>query len=102
MEHLRPNAVDDSEGDLGPMMGRIDVHTKRSLDERRINNLHDGFSNRPNVGVLGHDGGEGLLDFLCMTFIWPRFLLGHECLVGGHSSSMYHTGTHPKSSLDDV
>jgi hypothetical protein len=28
MEHLRPNAIDHSEGYLGSVLGRVDVHAK--------------------------------------------------------------------------
>ena len=49
VEHLRPNAVDDSEGYLGSVLRRIDVHPKRALAEWRIDNLRDGFRNRANA-----------------------------------------------------
>ena len=75
MEHLRPNAVDDSEGYLGSVLRRIDVHSKRALAKWRIDNLRDGFSNGANVGVVGHDSGEGLLDFLAIPFIRSCFVL---------------------------
>src|SRR5437879_5579426 len=71
MEHLRPNPVDDSEGYLGPVLGRINMYAERPLAERSIYNLDDGCRDGANVGVLGHDSGEGLLDFLFITFIWP-------------------------------
>jgi hypothetical protein len=31
VEHVRPNAVDDSKGYLGSVLRRIDVHAKRAL-----------------------------------------------------------------------
>src|SRR5216684_5976317 len=41
VEHLRPNAVDDSEGYLGSVLRRIDVHAKRALAKWRIDNLRN-------------------------------------------------------------
>ena len=69
VEHLRPNAVDDSEGYLGSVLRRIDVHTKRPLPERQIHNPDGRFRDSLNVGGLGHDSGEGLLNFPAITFI---------------------------------
>src|SRR3982074_2794461 len=83
VEHLRSNAVDDSEGYLGSVLRRIDVHTKRALAKGRVDNLRDGFRNRANVGVVGHDSGEGLLDFLAVAFIRPCFVLCKTLFVGG-------------------
>src|SRR5260370_28432471 len=75
VEHLRPNAVDDSEGYLGSVLRRIDVHAKRAFAKWRIDNLRDGLRNRTNLGVIGHDSGEGLLDFLAIAFIMSCFVL---------------------------
>ena len=82
MEHLRPNAIDDSEGYLGSILRGVDMYAKRALAEGRIDNLDDGFRDSANVGVVGHDGGEGLLDSLAITFIWSRFVLRQARLIG--------------------
>ena len=50
MEHLRPNPIDYPERYLGSVLGRIDMHAKRALAERRIHNLDDGFCDSANVG----------------------------------------------------
>ena len=39
MQHLRPDVVDDAKGYLGSVLRRIDVHAKRPLAERRVNDL---------------------------------------------------------------
>jgi hypothetical protein len=85
VEHLSPNAVDHSEGHLGSVLRRIDVHPKRALAEWRIDNLHDGFRNRANVSIVGHDRGEGLLDFLTVAFIRSCFVLRQTRFVGRHA-----------------
>jgi hypothetical protein len=85
MEHLRPNAIDYPKCYLGSVLGGIDVSAKRALAEWRIHNLYDGFRDQANVGVVGHDGGEGLLDFLAITFIGSCFVLGEAGLVGRHA-----------------
>ena len=85
MKHLRPNAIDYPERYLGSVLGRINVHAKRALAEWRIHNLDDGFRDSANVGVVGHDSGERLLNFLTVTFIGSCFVLRFSLLGGGHA-----------------
>jgi hypothetical protein len=85
MEHLRPDAVNNCEGYLGSVLSRIGMHAEGSFAKGRVNNLHDGFRDRANVGVLGHDCGEGFLDLLAITFIWPGFVFGEAVLVREHA-----------------
>jgi hypothetical protein len=67
MEHFRPNPIDYPERYLGSVLGGINVHAKRALAEWRIHNLDDGCRDSANVSVVGHDSGEGLLNFLAIT-----------------------------------
>ena len=85
MEHLRPNAIDHSEGHLGPVLGRINMDAKRPLAKWSINDLDDGLPDSTYVGVVGHDSCEGFLDFLAISFIRACFILGEAGLVGRHA-----------------
>jgi hypothetical protein len=40
------------------------MHAERAPAEGRIDNLHNGFRDRANVGVVGHDCREGSWIFL--------------------------------------
>ena len=83
MQHLRPNAIDNSEGHFSSVLRRIDVQAKRTLAKRRIHDLDDGFRNRTSVGILGHDGGEGLLDFPGVTLYGPASYSARRALSAG-------------------
>ena len=75
VKHLRAKSVDDSKGDLGPILRRIDMHAKRALAEWRVDYLNDGLRDRADIGVVGHDSSESLLDSLAVTFIGSFFIL---------------------------
>jgi len=85
VQHLRPNPVDDSEGYLGSVLSRIDVHAKRALGKWCIDKLRDGFRDGAHVGAIGYDSGKGLLDFLVIAFIGSCFVLPKTLFVGGHA-----------------
>jgi hypothetical protein len=51
-----PRPIDDCRS----VLGRIDVHSKGSLAEGRVDDLYDGIRNRGNIGIGRHDGCEAL------------------------------------------
>jgi hypothetical protein len=53
MEHLRPNAVDGSEGHLGSVLRRIDVHPKRALAEGALTTSAMASTTAPTLAWLG-------------------------------------------------
>jgi hypothetical protein len=85
MQHLCPHPVDDGEGNLGPVLRRIDVNAERTFAEGRVHDLHDCFCNCTRIGIFWNDGGKGLLDFLPVSFIRPCFVFAGALLVGRRS-----------------
>jgi hypothetical protein len=83
MQHLGAHAVDDGERDLGAVLRRIDVDAERALAERRVNDTDDCFGDLTGIGVRRNDSGKGFLDFLAITFVRPRFVLGGAVLSAG-------------------
>jgi len=59
-EHLSPHAIRDTVDDFGPVLGRIDVHAKRSSAEGCIDYFDDGFGYRTGVGIGGFQARETL------------------------------------------
>jgi hypothetical protein len=53
-------AIRNTVDDFGPVLGGINVHAKRSLAERRIDHLDDGFGHRTRVGIWGLETRETL------------------------------------------
>src|SRR5713101_9176913 len=102
MEHLRPNAIDHPECHLGPVLGRINMYAERPLAERCIYNLDDGCRDSVKVRVLGHDSGEGVLNLLAITFIWPCLVFGEASLVGRHAGMREVVGALGKRAWHDI
>jgi DNA-binding transcriptional LysR family regulator len=46
MQHLAAKAIEDGEADIGAVLGRIDMHPKRPLAERRVDDRDDGIGPR--------------------------------------------------------
>ena len=46
VEHFRADAIEHREADAGSVLGRIDMHTERSLAEGRVDHLHDRIRHR--------------------------------------------------------
>lgn len=53
MQHLGPWPVEHREADVGTVLGRIDMHPKRTLPERTVDNIDYGVGNRGHVGLGG-------------------------------------------------
>ena len=83
MQHLAAKAIEDREADTGAVLGRIDMHPKRPLAERRVDDPDDGIGHGTGVRVGRHYGRERLLYLLTETGIRPRLIFGHARLVGG-------------------
>ena len=58
MQHLCPHPVDDSEGNLSPVLGRIDVDAKRTFAEGGVHDLYDCLCNFARIGIFWNDGGK--------------------------------------------
>jgi hypothetical protein len=98
VQHLVPNSIHHPEHHVGSVVRWIDMHSKRSFAERSIDNLRDGFRNRPNIGIVGHDSGESLLDFLAIAFIKSCFVLRQTLFVGGSAGMREVVGSLGKRS----
>jgi hypothetical protein len=76
MQHLVADAVHDSERNVGPVLGRINMHPERTLAEWRLDNLGDRLSHGAGIGALRHDLSEGLLDLLAEIRIRTGIVFG--------------------------
>src|SRR6266478_593356 len=81
MQHLAAKAIEDREADVGAVLARIDIHAKRPLAERRVDDPDDGIGHGRGVRVGRHYGRNGILHLLTETGIRPRLIFGHARVV---------------------
>ncbi len=74
MQHLAAKAIEDREADVGAVLARIDIHAKRPLAERRVDDPDDGIGHGRGVRVGRHYGRNGILHLLTETGIRPRLI----------------------------
>ena len=82
MEHLCAKTIENGESDVGPILGRIDVHPEGSPSKLSIDDLHDGFRDQAGVGVRGDDSGECFLYLLAESCIWAVLIFCNPRFVG--------------------
>ena len=64
MKHLRAQAVEHSEADIGAVFGRIVVDPEWALAEGHVDDLDDLVGRAAGLGVVGDNRGERLQHLL--------------------------------------
>lgn len=63
------DAISNSIYDLSAILGRVDMHTKRTFAKRLVNHFHNGVSDGGYVRIRRYKGGEPFADFLAQARI---------------------------------
>ena len=83
MQHLGPRTVEHRKADAGAVFGRVVVHAEGTLAKWGVDDLHDRVSHPRDVGVVRHDGREGLLHLLAEALVGTSFVLGQGASSAG-------------------
>jgi hypothetical protein len=83
MQHFCADTVHDSKGNIGSILGGVDMDPERPFAEGRIHHLDDCFSDRRSVGIGRHDGTECFQYLLAKALIGARFVFGDACFIRG-------------------
>src|SRR5262249_16335624 len=82
VKHLGPEAIEDSEADVGAVFGRVVVDSEWSLAEWHVDRLDDEVRDRRRVGVVGDDVGESLHHLLAETVVGAGLIFCCARFVG--------------------
>ena len=83
MQHLRANAVEHGEADIGAILGRVDVDAERPLTERRADDIDDRLGDEPDIGILRHDRRKRLLHLLAKALLGTGLVFRRARRIGG-------------------
>jgi hypothetical protein len=74
MKHLRAQAVEHGEADIGAVFGRIVVDPERALAEGHVDDLDDLVGHAAGLGVVGDDRGERLQHLFAEALVGASFI----------------------------
>jgi Transition state regulatory protein AbrB len=81
MKHLRAQAVEHGEADIGPVFGRIVVDPERALAEGHVDDLDNLVGHAAGLGVVGDDRGERLQHLFAEALVGASFIFRDSRLV---------------------
>jgi len=81
MKHLRAQAVEHGEADVGAVFGRIVVDPERALAEGHVDDLDDLVGHAAGLGVVGDDRGERLQHLFAEALVGAGFIFRDPRLV---------------------
>jgi hypothetical protein len=81
MQHFCADPVHDGKGNIGSILGGVDMDPEGPFPEGRIHHLDDYFSDRRRVGVGRHNGTECFQYLLAKALIGARFVFGDACFI---------------------